>query len=542
MRIAPTLFTILLLFGEPYTGYAATPKSGAGGGMPKSPEECKKTAGTPGVNGYMPRGATDENLEEYQRAERCEANNGRPIDSETCREALKKLYEVASELNQMVKRNCDEFIPKFTQDPEVMNCIASQPTNKSQAGCTQGALSTLSKVNPVIREFKAKLKSFHKVIHELQTQGFQVSEKVVKVIDEGHKAKGTPQFTAPSISAQQMGVNTLEESDIFNGGQDPRVAASLLSEIQSKFQNSQQNYQDVSAANYSQKFQPIEESWQKLNQVQSKMLREHVHSYLNAEELKLATTLYENQLQEVDAQVQKQTAINNQSLAALGPAAPQLAAPLLSSSPNSGLTGEDSGIGMTYSTTPGAKSSSLEAVKYNRGSSTPLQDGVKIASSAGTEEFGAALTSGTSKLSQSSSAKEALRKKLKGEASGSQGISAANGSMGSGGSIGKEGDGPSAKGGTSQENGESVPGGKGSDRLLANFSGQDLLSTGFQMDGNTTDGAVQAIVDGFHSALGDHQLENTGIGPEDDVSLFMRVRDFHDKCLKTGRVTGLAKK
>jgi hypothetical protein len=540
-----SLVAVFFLLSEIPLGIAATPKSGAGGGMPNSPEECKKTAGTPGVNGYMPRGATDENLQEYQQATRCAANNGRPIDSETCKESLNKLYEVASELNRMVKKNCDEFIPKFTQDPEVMKCIASQ-ANKNQSGCTQGALSTLSKVNPVIREFKTKLRSFHKVLNELQNQGFQVSEQVVKVIDEGHKAKGTPKFSQPSSSAQQMGVTTLQESDVFNGGQDPRVAAALLSELQSKFQNSEQSYQDVNAANYGQKFQPIEEGWQKLNQVQSKMLREHVHSYLNAEELKLATTLYENQLQEVDAQVERQTAVNNQTLSSLGPAAPQLAAPLLASQANSGLTGDDSGIGLAaYSNIPGAKSGALDSSQKKPAAATSAKDGeIVISSNTSAPEFLRPMTSGASKLSQSSSAKDALRKRLKSESAGEQGISSAGGAAipGTKESSNQESKNLSGKKGPLGENGELDSGGKGSDRLLANFSGQNLLDTGFSMEGSATDGAVEAIVDGFHSALNEHQLENAGIGSEDDVSLFMRVRDFHDKCLKSGCVTGLAKK
>lgn len=516
--------------------------SGSAAGMPRSPEECMKTAGTPNTNGYMPRGATDENLEEYKKEYRCEASRGRPIDQETCKETLSKLLKVATELNTLVKTNCKEIIPKLLSNQEAMACIASHEKGQGQSGCTQGVMEALKQVNPIIREFKSKLSTFVKVMNEAQENVFNVSSNVVNVIDQTDKAKGTPEFSQASPVARQVGLNTLEETYAFMGGQDPRVAESLLADFHDKFSNSQESYRDVNPVNYQQKFQPIEESWKKLDQVQSKILRENMHSYLNAEELKLATILYENQLQEVETQVQKQIATNEETVKGLGMAAPQMAAPLLTQVAGSGLTGVESGIGSSIPTLGKANLSS--SGKTNSPVLASADGKVNIDSKKTGSLPGTETTSGASTLTGKSSAKEALRKKLLANAGSNQGTSASlvgSGSVGDGGSA-VDREEANSKSFKSSDSSFSPAGGGSGERILSSFSGQNLLDTGFQMNGENTDNMVQAIVDGFTSALEEEQLEAAGIGAENDVSLFLRVRDFHDRCLKTGCVTGLAKK
>jgi hypothetical protein len=531
------LLIFFLLFLTSFEAKAATPKNA--GGMPKTPEECKQTAGKAGVNGYMPRGATDENLKEYKDPSRCAANSGRPIDAESCKNGMEKLYEVASELNQMVKRNCEEFIPKFTSDPEVMSCIAAQ-ANKSQSGCTGSALKTLSEVNPIIQEFKAKLKNFKKVLGELQKQGIQVSTETVQVMDEGKQAQGSGAFHVPNSNAQKFGFNTLAETQEFHSGQDPLIAKALLAEFQSRFENSEEQYSDANSLNYAQKVKPIDESWQKLNTVQSRMLREQMHSYLNAEELKLATKLYENQLQEVDAQITKQAAINNQTMNQMGAVAPGMnllppPSPESSNDTSSNIADSrqyeiQSGLGKAFTT-----------AKIFAAKTTAEDSNITKTSSEANASAVYSTGNNPSSVTSKSLAKEALKKKL--EAMKNTGN--ANPSASSA-SIESTADAASDKSENKLDTERSLASLeplnlRKRDQVLANFSGENLLDSGFQMHGGASDDSVQAIVDGFYSALGDQQLENAGIGSADDVSLFMRVRDFHGKCLKLGCVTGLAK-
>ncbi len=520
-----------------------SPPAGGAPGMPRSPEECMKTTGTPNANGYMPRGATDENLEEYKREYRCEASQGRPIDQETCKETLGKLLQVATELNTLVKANCKEIIPKLLSSQETMACIQSHEQGKGQSGCTKGAMDTLKQVNPIIREFKTKLATFVKVMKEAQKNVFQVSSNVVTVIDQTDKAKGTPEFSQTSPVAQQVGLNTLEETYAFMGGQDPRVAESLLAEFREKFENSQDSYRDVNPMNYTQKFQPIEESWKKLDQVQSKILRENMHSYLNAEELKLATILYENQLQEVETQVEKQIAINEKTVNGLGMVAPQLAAPLLNQASGSGLTGMDSRIG---SSIPALSKASINSDGKTNAAELASADGKLLidGKSTGTDPVSSSNSGAASSLGKSS-AKEALRKKLLASSGSSQesGASIAGSAIGLGSSSGTNTSAESGKPNASSSVNSFTPGnGGGGERILSSFAGQNLLDTGFQMNGENTDTMVQAIVDGFTSALEEEQLDAAGIGAENDASLFLRVREFHERCLKSGCVMGLAKK
>jgi hypothetical protein len=524
--------TSILVFG---IGFSITPSAFArASGMPKSPEECKQPAGKPGVNGYMPRGVTDSNLEEYQNPSRCEANNGRPIDSDACKKGMQRLYEVASELNQMVKKNCEEFIPKFTSDPEVMKCIASK-TNKSQTGCTSGALKTLSEVNPVIRQFKATLNKYYEVLGDLQKQGIQVYIEVVQVMDESKSAQGSGAYTSPNANAQKIGFSTLAETQKFHSGQDPLIAKALLAEFQSRFEKSEEQYADANPSNYSQKVQPIDESWKKLGTMQSRMLREHMQSYLNAEELKLATKMYENQLQEVDAQITKQAAINEQTIHQMGAADPAMMNLIPGSPAQSSAEGNSSSIGEisdsnSYALKSGSGKSAAQGKNY--ASIDTLKDSDLLTE----EKKSAANSGGRSNLSLKSNSKEALRKKL--EAMKKSGHSIA---------------GPASEFAASEDASEKmetkldaernlaslepISAGK-RDQVLAEFNGEDLLDTGFQMHGEDTDNSVQAIVDGFYSALGDQQLQNADIGSADDVSLFMRVKEFHGKCLKLGCVTG----
>lgn len=537
------LLSLLLIAWTPAVHAKNSPPAGGAPGMPRSPEECMKTTGTPNANGYMPRGATDENLEEYKREYRCEASQGRPIDQETCKETLGKLLKVATELNTLVKANCKEIIPKLLSSQETMACIQSHEQGKGQSGCTQGAMETLKQVNPIIREFKTKLATFVKVMKEAQTNVFQVSSNVVTVIDQTDKAKGTPEFSQTSPVAQQVGLNTLEETYAFMGGQDPRVAESLLAEFREKFENSQESYRDVNPMNYTQKFQPIEESWKKLDQVQSKILRENMHSYLNAEELKLATIMYENQLKEVETQVEKQMAINEKTVNGLGMVAPQMAAPLLNQASGSGLTGMDSGIG---SAIPALSKASINSNEKTNAAILASADGKLTIDGKPSGKDSALITnSGASSSLGKSSAKEALRKKLLASAGSSQesGASSAGSAFGAGSGNETNTSGDTNKPNASSSDTSFTPGSGGSgERILSSFAGQNLLDTGFQMNGENTDTMVQAIVDGFTSALEEEQLGAAGIGAENDASLFLRVREFHDRCLKSGCVTGLAKK
>jgi hypothetical protein len=507
---------------------------------------CKGNRGT--SIGQMPWGATDADLASYKGNNLCTNNKGRPI-GENCQKTLDKLYDVASQLNKMVKEGCEKFMPMFVGNKELQACM-----DGGQATCSETNKQQLAPVKAELAKFRVKLHEFSQVMNEQQKYVAQSSENVVQVLGENENARNTPAYNNAGYSASQMGVSSISESDKLNNFQDAGMAQAIVEGIKSRFENSDSRYANVSKATYDQHMKPIEDSFKEVEQLQSKVLREQLHGFIKAEELKLATKLYDNQLSETQATTNNLIAANEKStsnmnsLGAATGAAPALAA--LGNQGSSGVAGgssQDNYGGLSYGKAGGANSSGAEKSGTQLAA---LKPSVKAGS---TGEFGEeAAISNSSSASRSpasaSSLRDELRKKLAaggGKNGDTTGASVAGGAAGAAGTEGVRDAKGRARGvpgspGFDSE-GFAIAGGGAPDPMLEGFNVGSLDQGGFYVPGSSMDESVKELVGEFESSLGSpHQMSND-IGASDGASLFARVREFHGRCLKRGCVTGTGK-
>lgn len=506
---------------------------------------CTKDRDTKG--GQMPWGANDRDIESYRGSELCTNNQGRPL-GENCQKTLNRLLEVATDLNKMVKEGCNKFMPMFVSNKELENCMKD---NGSQTACTEANLKQLAPVKAQLAVFRAQLKKFAEAMKEQQKYVAQSSDNVVQVLKENQSARNTPAYRNGGYSASQMAVSSISESDRLNNFEDAAKALSILQKIKERFEDSESRYATVSEKTYNQHLKPIETSFQEVEQLKSKVLREQLHGFIKAEELKLATKLYDNQLTETEKTTNQliatneKTASNLNSIAsAAGAAAPALSS--LGGQASSGVGGANS-YGSTGGLSSGNNSSPSSADK----GSTALAkiDSGKTTSGTGqTGEEGTISNSSAASRSpaSASSLKESLRRKLAAgkngeatDASMAMGGSAAAGAEGAKGAKGKSTSMAGAPG--YKADGITLAGGSAADPMLEGFNVGSLDQGGLYIPGSSLDQSVKELVGEFESAIGANHQMSDDIGALDGASLFARVREFHGRCLKRGCVTGAGK-
>jgi hypothetical protein len=503
---------------------------------------CKGNRGT--SIGQMPWGATDQDLVSYKGKNLCTSNKGRPIGT-NCEKTLDKLYEVASELNRMVKTGCEKFMPMFVGNKELQNCMMG-----GQSACTESNQQQLAPVKAELAKFRVKLKQFQHAMGEQQKYVAKSSKNVVQVLQQNESARNTASYSNSGYSASQMAVSSISESDKLNNFQDAGVAQAIVQEIQSRFADSDSAYTNVSEANYEKLRQPIEDSFKEVGQLQSRVLREQLHGYLKAEELKLATSLYDNQLAQTEATTNKIMAANENSTAnmnSLGAAAG--AAPLLA-----GLGSQTAGSGLADNPYPyanGIQSSVAEAAstttKAAQNGATQLAQlsADKPAANDDALEIGGTISSSAASRSPAS-LRDSIRKKLALETKGGTagGASMASGAQGTEDSenANQTGSSLAAKAGSGEDFAVNNPGGAGAtDPLLEGFNVGTLDQGGLYIAGSGIEESVKELVGEFESAMGGREELGNDIAGAESPSLFARVRDFHDRCLKRGCVVGTGK-
>lgn len=518
----------------------------AAAGLPSNVNQaiagCKGNRGTD--YGQMPWGATDADLKSYKGKNLCTNNKGRPI-GENCEKTLEKLYDVASELNKMVKEGCEKFMPMFVGNEQLQKCM-----DGGQATCSETNRQQLAPVKAELARFRVKLKEFSHVMNEQQKYVAQSSDNVVQVLNENQGARNTPSYNGAGYSSSQMAVSSISESDKLNNFQDAGIAQAIVEGIKSRFEKSDSRYTDVSKATYDQHMKPIGDSFKEVEQLKSQVLREQLHGFLKAEELKLATKLYDNQLADTETTTNNLIAANDKTasnLNSLGSAA-GAAAPAMSALGGQGSS--DVAGGGSYDNYGGLSygKSSETGAGSNKGSTqlASLNSSAKAGTTGEPGEEGAISNSSSASRSPASalSLKEELRRKL----AASMGRNGENtGASVAGGAAGAEG-GKDIKGKT-----RGVPGSPGFDSegfalaggtpdpLLEGFNVGSLDQGGLYIPGSSLDASVKELVGEFESSLGSpHQMSND-IGASDSASLFARVKEFHGRCLKRGCVTGTGK-
>lgn len=526
-----TIFTLAML--APVSAFAAN--------MDAQIKECQKLSSAQNKNGFMPKGVTDENIRDYKQAYRCEKSQGR--DEGACKDVMKKLEQAATEINRMVKQGCEKYIPQMAQ---IKGCSDAN----AQTTCTADASKALDQLNSEIRTFKQKLANFRNLMEEAKKQGMETSEKVRDVAQESEGSRGTPAYDQPGSGAQRIGLGTPSQADAFNAGQSAAQAAQIISDFKSKF-GSDSGGSGISSSDFASRSQNLEQAWQQVEQVQSKMLKENLQAYLNAEEVKLAAQKYDGQLQELQKQTETMASANSQTQEKLG-AVPGGGMPQAPSGGAGGGEGEGSS-GITDDPS-GPYSSVASSKKNNNLLGDTDANGAKVGTKVGIDDKNPEVaageegknTSGASRSPASGSLRDSLRKKLAagGGSGGSTGASV-GGSAGGSGEGGKASDKTAAaaegKAGAHGEGG--VLGAGGGDGLLGSFEKGELEEGAFEVAGSDTDASVKGILSEFEGSLGDTaDLQGADIGETDGPSLFSRVKDFHGRCLKRGCVVGTAPK
>lgn len=498
---------------------------------------CKGNRGT--SFGQMPWGATDQDLISYKGKNLCTNNKGRPIGT-NCEKTLEKLYQVASELNKMVKAGCDKYVPIVMQLDSEGKCSGKE--------CLEYNNAEMKAAKAELAKFHGKLKEFSGVMSEQQKYVAQSSENVVQVLEENQNARNTPAYNGAGYSASQMGVSSISESDSLNNFQDAAVAQTIVEGIKTRFADSESRYAKASEANYEKLRRPIEDSFAQVEKLQSRVLREQLHGFLKAEELKLATKLYDNQLSEADSVTDKLTAINKQSVASLNTAgAAAGAAPLLSAlgsqfgGANSGGSGYNGSSGGDLSYPANGSGAAVEKGATQL-AELANRSGPSTNAEAGEGEAGSVSSASRSPAS-ATSLRESLRKKLAAEKNGG----AIDASVAAGGNMAAEGEGAKSAAGKSiglandagfDTNGIALGAGS-SDPLLNDFNVGSLDQGGFYIAGSGIEASVKELVGEIESAS-PNQLSKD-IGALDSASLFVRVRELYGRCLKRGCVTGMGK-
>ncbi len=470
----------------------------------------------------MPRGATAENLEDYRNARRrCAKSDVTKIDKQTCRESLGKIYRVAKDLNDMVITGCQKYIPVVNQ-PSVRDCLTKLKAS-DQASCANEALEKLRPIQTAIKEFKAKLKEFKVVLNEAQEKGINTSTETAEKIEEMEKVPEKYSWT-PHPAAQEFNQGTISGAEAFHNGQKAQDAYQMIQSFRQKFGNSEQ-YSNVTAASYEQKFQPIQQSWEQMDSVQSPMLKEQFQNYLNAEELKLAASLQDNQLTELNIQTEEFIKINDNTIKNLGPLAG-----LANGGKGDAAAGENSGMSGLTSDTPMSDLTKANSSEYklNDGSGSSSFSGKSgstgIDPSKGDVAAKGAGTEGSRSLASQKSLKDALRKKY-GSAAEEMEASMAN-TEGSAGATGA-----SEKEKVLGKGGQPLALAGGAESLLSSFTND--LGESFGLEGSSTDASIQEML----GELGGSQTTlSNDIGPTDGPSLFLRVREYHGRCVKRGCV------
>jgi hypothetical protein len=438
------------------------------------------------------------------------------------------------------------------ENPEMMECFKNHNKN-----CTAASSNALNELTAQIQVFKKKLDTFTDLMNEQQKYVVKSSEKVVDVLDENEKYRGSDRYNMPSTGAKDMGVSTISESDTLNNQQDAAYARSLWKELQDTFKGSEKNYADVTEDNYQQKLAPITESFKKVGALKSKVLREQLHGFLKAEELKLATKLYDKQLDGLENQTGQFLAFNETSQDSLTSLAPSAGAAAASTQvaydPESGLPS----VSETSLANPGGLSSSVPASRDPASSAAGEEESMALASIVGAgnaakiasaddggEDGEESKISATSASVAPGSLRESLREKIaaKNKAQASATPSDEFGESETG--TAKPGADGSVAEGIRGENGYSATDAETQsvDSALAGFSGSLPRDGAFSLSGPGGEDAVTELVGEFRATLREQAAPlAAGVEAMDSESLFERIKEFHVRCLKRGCVAGARK-
>jgi hypothetical protein len=353
-----------------------------------------------------------------------------------------------------------------------------------------------------------------------------------------------------------MGVSTISESDALNNRQDAAYARNLWRELQSTFKESEENYADVTEKNYQEKLAPITESFQKVGALKSKVLREQLHGFLKAEELKLATKLYDKQLDELENRTGQFLALNETSqnaLTSLSPGAaaaasaqaaynPESGLPSLSEAPPAGSGGLSAGS--PASRDPASASPSAGAGNALASASRAGAGNAAKALSAEKEDGKSSEISATSASVAPGSLRENLRKKIAEREKTQPGAMAEEELGGSESGAAKPGADGSVAEGIRGESGYG-PGeaeAQSADSALAGFSGSLPRDRAFSLSGPGGEDAVTELVGEFRATLREQAAPlAAGVAAMDSESLFERIKEFHLRCQKRGCVAGARK-
>ena len=501
----------------------------------------------------MPRGATNENLQEYQnKKELCKISAKTTIDQGHCDDTLGLLYDTAKDLQGMVISNCSmmsKAVPFNTvegnrcRDAQRKFREGSGPA-PSQRECSQEALGAYQQLYKNLEVFKQKYLEFRTVLQKASKDGYLTTEAVVKRIEDIHQNPAAADKAAADIGAGNAANFKKENADL-----NIQVADALLQMV-GKFHNQSENrYRDVNDSNYDAYFDKIGSSW---GELQSKAkstsaLREQAKVFLNTEEVLLATELYINDLDKSLKAAKQLEVSTEKNTNGFGPAYQDTANAAGAIPGLPAIPGGSESPGVSQGDYPGKELAS--GVSATETQKNPASGDKKVNKSiAFSEEKNpvggksgdpASSTASSRSPASKSNLREELRKKLT-EKEGKLGVSGASAAASGEKANDKNGEKRKAiadQTSTLPEDG-SIPHAFGNlQEQMGGLGEAPNKEDAFSMNSTKTDQAIKAMLNEFHNSAEGEQADY--IGDLNGQSLFVRVKDLHERCLRKGCVTQL---
>lgn len=513
--------------------------------VPTNAAECKNLRTDPEKPGHMPRGVTTENIKEYQQSEtRCALSiRENPTYRKRCKETFEKLEKYAKTLNKTVTEWCDDYFnPKIHADgaptirctTAVQNKLANQNgESPTQAGCSDKAVEMINNMQSKVQVFVQNLKEFTKTLQTIQKENYQV-------VEQSYNSGKKPEVLDPSGPGRSSALDIGNTANIL-------VADALLTKIRNS-QKDNERFRGVNPANYQKKFEPISDGWKDLHRLNKpSVFQEQARAYLNTEEVLLAAETY---LAETNEALVASNGLENRfaetnygSLGAAGVG-------LLQNIPGNGNGANDNGFEVAESLTGEDREGRLAGISTTLNGKMEKTADLKreIASLPKNSiegiapKVGSATTFSSTAASKSPglSTRDSLKKRLE----SAKGVSKANGGI----------DSPSANEDTAKDETATLPADGSIPSAFGNLNEQGMMQTvgsgpsygaasasnaDFTMEGAKTDEAVKAMLQEMNSGLRD-EVQGDYIGDSEGSSLFLRVKDFHERCLKKGCVLQLA--
>jgi hypothetical protein len=532
-----TALSLILLFPSFASGAEKRP-------MPTTVKECVQER-RKGVPGFMPKGVTEYNLNEYKNSqELCRKSELTLVDKGHCKDTLGFLLDSAKDLNAFVHQSCEYMMTALpASDPKSQSCRLAQKNFRENGGpaptqeqCTAAALEAYKNLGSIIEQFHFKLGEFKKLLLEASSRGYLTGQSVagnIRTID-ADKANGVNP-DAPHPAARELGAQSIRDFQNKNAETNIQVADSLLQMMGGFKKQGANRYKDVSDDNYSTYQAKIEESWQQLRAKEKNRsaMGEQAKVFLNTEEVLLATDLYLNDMNKAA----NKAAVFEKVAEARAANYTSLPAQLPFSAPEGSRYGEQaSGTG---------DANPVRAVSKNRVSELSESEGPlaeKKAAPAETQsldpgEKAAAEKSSTSasRMRGSPSLRDSLKAKLAQKTGGnrspasqapSESAAQASGQRDDSSTLPADGSIPAAFGNLQEQ-------------TTMGISDGQIKGEGFALGTAKTDQAVKAMLQEL-SHSGENAEQSDYIGGTESESLFVRVKDFHGRCLKKGCVIQLS--